>query len=99
MSDIEINIGYIGKDIVALCDDTEASYAFHAEFQQETGNYLTRLSSSHGLITTGRFNNTVNARQMVMIAMSKHLDVVTQREQRRQEKASRKLPADPDKVH
>ena len=99
MSDIEINIGYIGDDIIALCDDHESSYAFHAEFSAERNLYLTRMSSSHGLITTGRFHDVVNARQMVMIAMSKHMDVLAKKERHAQQDEVRQLPEESGKLH
>jgi hypothetical protein len=102
MSDIEISIGHIGDDVVALCYDEEASYAFYAEFIPEKTIYVTRMSSSHGLVTTGRFNTSINARQMVMVAMSKHIDVfnqATEKAEKAEQSAAVIASADRSKVH
>ena len=76
MSDINISVGYIGADIIALCSDYDADYSFYAKYVK--GEFLTKMQSSHGLVTTGRFKELTNARQMVLIALSKHLEVLDQ---------------------
>ncbi len=88
MQDIKIKLGFIGRDVIAICEDHEASYSFHAEYQQEKGVYTVRVASSHDLITTGRFNKTVSAREMVMTALSRHIQVAHQKEEDRRKRGA-----------
>lgn len=75
MSDFNIQIAYIGQDIIAICKDWNDDYAFYARHITESGEYHTRIQSTDGLTTTGRFKKISNARQMVTIALSKHFEV------------------------
>lgn len=74
---IEIKLGYIGNDIIALCDDAEAEYAFHGK-KLPNGGYKARMSSSHGMITSGIFTEGVGTREMVLYSMAKHLEAVAE---------------------
>jgi hypothetical protein len=74
MSDIEINLGFIDGDIIALCDDADAHYAFHATLKED--GYFTRMASSHGLVSNVWFTADMGERQMVMSAMAQHLDLL-----------------------
>jgi len=68
MRDLEINIGWVGNDIIALCEDHDASYSFHATPGKKV--YTTRMSSSlSNLISTSAYPLNSGARQMVMGAM------------------------------
>jgi hypothetical protein len=78
MNDIAINLGMIGTDIIALCDDAEAHYAFHA--QVEGQRYETKMASTHGVISTSTYPKDIGIRQMVMQAMLNHMDVVAELE-------------------
>lgn len=78
MSDIDINLGFIDGDIVALCDDAEAHYAFHATFKED--GYFARMASSHGLVTKVWFTKDMGARQMILSAMAQHMDLVEKME-------------------
>ena len=72
---IEMQLGFIGNDIVAICADAEADYAFYAK-QLKSGKYEAKMSSTHGVISSGVFSVGVGARQMVYYSMAKHLEVV-----------------------
>jgi len=71
---IDINVGFIGEDVVALCDDTEAHYALHAKKTKD--GYEVTVSSSHGVLSTGMFEAKIGTRQMIYYAMAKHLESV-----------------------
>ena len=74
LNDLSISVGYIGDDIVALCHDSEASYALHATLHSD--RYIIRMSSTHGVISTLEFSGNIGARQLVLRSMSEHLDNV-----------------------
>ena len=74
MSDIEINLGFIDGDIIALCDDAEGHYAFHATLKE--GQYFTRMASSHGIVSNVWFHKDMGTRQMILSAMAQHMDIV-----------------------
>ncbi len=84
-SDLSIKLGYIGDDVIALCDDEEASYALHAS--KVGARFIIQISSTHGLISTLEFDGILGARQMVMLAMAHHLDNVRELEQSEREEA------------
>lgn len=77
---IEIRLGYIEQDIVALCEDAEASYAFFGKLQEDK-SYRVRMSSSHGVITSGTFKPGVGTREMVYYSLAKHLEAVDEAQQ------------------
>ena len=79
MSDLEIDMGFIGDDVVALCHDHEASYAMFA--QKQAARYIIRISSSHGVTSTLELDGDMGDRQLIMRAMSEHLDNVRDTEQ------------------
>lgn len=74
MKDLEINIGYIADDIVALCEDIDHDYAFYAERKED--GYYTRMASTYGLISNMTFSLKSGHRQMVMTAMINHLNII-----------------------
>jgi len=76
MRDLEIDVGHIGQTIVALCADRDFEYAFHA--MPSNGRYLVQMSSTHGIITTGRFDLSTPARQLILQAMNNHLQAISQ---------------------
>ena len=68
MRDLEINIGYVGGDIIALCEDIDASYSFIAVPNGD--HYDTRMMSSmSGLVVSTSYAIESGARQMVMGAL------------------------------
>ena len=79
MNDLNISMGFIGKDVIAICRDFSHDYAFYARHNAKTGEYHTRIQSTDGLTTTGRFKQITSARQMLHIALSKHFEVQTKR--------------------
>jgi hypothetical protein len=82
MSDLEINVGYVGQDVIALCKDIEGSYAIHIVPRQvDSGKveYLTRVQSSDGIITTGLVQNKVSDRHMIMLALAAHIEARAKR--------------------
>lgn len=74
MRDLEIDVGYIGETIVALCADRDFEYAFHA--MPSNGRMLVQMSSTHGIITTGRYELSTPARQLILMAMNAHLNAI-----------------------
>jgi hypothetical protein len=74
MRELEIDTGFIGDDIVALCADVDYEYAFYAE--KGNGQYLVRMSSTHGIISTGKYDLSTPPRQLILIAMANHMNVV-----------------------
>jgi hypothetical protein len=72
---IDIQVGYIVQDIIALCGDSEAHYAIHSR-RLKDGTYDTKVSSSHGVISNGVFEAGVGTRQMIYYALAKHLETV-----------------------
>lgn len=76
MSDIEIDLGFIGDDIIALCDDAEATYAFHAALKGD--RYYTKMSSSHGVISNSTYLKSTGTRQMIFAALSQHMDLIAE---------------------
>jgi len=87
MSDINIDIGFIGPDVIALCNDDQNSYAFHAHLDK-SGSYKASMSSTQGLVTTSTFKGDMGIYQMVMISMSNHMDSIEAIESRKEEKQS-----------
>lgn len=76
MRDLEIDIGYIGEMVIALCADQDFEYAFHAA--PSKGQMLVNMSSTHGIITTGRYDLSTPARQLILLAMNNHLNAIRQ---------------------
>lgn len=87
---ISIKVGYIGSDIVSLCEDAEANYAFHATKQRD-GSYRVKTSSSHGLVTTGTFKPGVGTREMIYYSLAKHLEEVDRQQQGEDNETDRSL--------
>ena len=87
---IKIKVGYIGSDIVSLCTDAEADYAFHATKQRD-GSYKVRTSSSHGLITSGTFKPGVGTREMIYYSLAKHLEEVDRQQNSEDHEKDRSL--------
>lgn len=75
MAEMNLRVGYIGEDVVALCDDGEHEYAIYIQYID--GKYMYRMSSTHGVISTGKYPASMGIRQMVLEAMSIHMDVVS----------------------
>ena len=75
MAEMNLRVGYIGEDVIALCDDGEHEYAIYIQYID--GKYLYRMSSTHGVISTGKYPASMGIRQMVLEAMSIHMDVVS----------------------
>lgn len=75
MAEMNLRVGYIENDIVALCDDGEYEYALYAQVLDD-GRFMYRMSSTHGVISTGQFPASLSVRQVVLEAMSVHMDVV-----------------------
>jgi len=74
MAEMNLRVGYIGEDVIALCDDGEHEYAIFIELIDDKYQY--RMSSTHGVLSTGSYSSTMGIRQMVLDAMSIHMDVV-----------------------
>ena len=71
MTDLEISIGYIGDDVVALAGDENDSYAFIA-IKGEDGYKTTLSSAYYGLITKRTFALNYGERQMVASHLAYH---------------------------
>jgi hypothetical protein len=93
MRDLEINIGYVGNDIIALCEDHDASYSFIATRGNKV--YTTRLSSSASNLTSSTsYPLNSGARQMVMGALVNYWSAVEQMQKKaieKQRKAALKM--------
>jgi len=77
MRDLEINVGWVGNDNIALCEDHDASYSFHASRGKKV--YTTRISSSmSNLVTTTSYPLNSGARQMVMGALVNYWAAIEQ---------------------
>lgn len=92
MKDLEINIGYIDTSIVALCQDHDHDYAFYAELKKNI--YHSRMGSTHGLISKMTFPANIGHRQMVMTALTNHLDIVDSEASEQRYKAGRRNETD-----
>lgn len=80
---IELHMGFIGDDIIAICSDSEADYAFHAT-KLKDGRYSARTASTYGVVSQGVFEKGVAPRQMVYYSLAKHLEAVEDKNQKEQ---------------
>lgn len=74
MNDLEINIGLIENDVVALCEDLDYKYAFYAEKGKD--KFRARMASTSGIVTSTDHKLTVDHRSMVMIALMAHMEAL-----------------------
>lgn len=74
MFDWQINIGYVDNDIIAICDDHDHSYAFHATVRED--KWQVRVESTHGAKTAYTYDLKTGHRSMIMKAMGEHLDFI-----------------------
>ena len=75
MSDLDISIGFLDDDIIALANDIDDAYSFIA-IKGETGYTTQMKSENYGLVTHQSYALNFGSREMILSHLAYHLTAI-----------------------